>query len=272
MNNPLRLDQPDPVAFLPGLQGDDPIARYWVRQVTLRLRRELSWLWRERRLQGVDGGAGSLPPFVERSVAALDLLRYDADRRAFFADDVTARFLGERLAAGPPQPRAAHRGSFGWVVQALDLAPVECFVLALALLPTVDSAAGPVIAACLNDPARSEPTLALAQRLWDEPDELLYRFDPGYALLRHGLLRRVENSGAAVGPGPGWHAPLVVPPLVARELLFAGGELPAALKFVSSEHVTIDNLPLVAARVARAAGEHMRIVPVIGAPGSGLAE
>ena len=86
------------------------------------------------------------------------------------------------------------RGSFGWVVQELALAPVECFVLAVALLPLVDSAAGSVIATCLNDPARTEPTLALAQRLWDAPDELLRCFDPAHPLFSHGVL-------VAHGPG-----------------------------------------------------------------------
>ena len=84
-------------------------------------------------------------------------------------------------------------------------------MLALALLPAVDSAAGAVIAACLNDPGRSEPTLALAQRLWDEPDELLRCFDPAHALFRHGLLAQRTAELECRAP---------VPALVARELLF----------------------------------------------------
>ena len=37
-----------PVAFTPGVRGNDPLARYWLGQASLRLRRELCWLWRER--------------------------------------------------------------------------------------------------------------------------------------------------------------------------------------------------------------------------------
>ena len=42
----------EPAAFTPGVRTDDPLAYYWLSQVTLRLRREVCWLWRERRLQG----------------------------------------------------------------------------------------------------------------------------------------------------------------------------------------------------------------------------
>ncbi len=79
------------VAFLPGVRGEDALAQYWLAQVTLRLRREVSWLWRERDRQGGSDLTGAaLPPIVDRALAVLDLLRYEQEKRSFFADDVTA--------------------------------------------------------------------------------------------------------------------------------------------------------------------------------------
>ena len=49
----------DAIAFMPGLGADDQITRYWLRQATLRLRREVCWLWRERSLQGLAVAAAS---------------------------------------------------------------------------------------------------------------------------------------------------------------------------------------------------------------------
>ena len=60
----------EPVTFLPRAGGNDVLAWYWLRQVTLRLRREVCWLWRERQAQGVSpalpqSGSYEVPPFVE---------------------------------------------------------------------------------------------------------------------------------------------------------------------------------------------------------------
>jgi hypothetical protein len=51
----------EPPGFLPGVAGRDPLAAYWLAQVTLRLRREVCWLWRERAQQGAAGMPGALP-------------------------------------------------------------------------------------------------------------------------------------------------------------------------------------------------------------------
>ena len=94
MNMPARMPISDPVAFLPGAGGDDALAQYWLRQVTLRLRREVCWLWRERRLQSGADDASALGAAAVRRIralGALDLARYERDKQAFFADDVTAR-------------------------------------------------------------------------------------------------------------------------------------------------------------------------------------
>jgi hypothetical protein len=263
----------DPVAFTPGVRGADPVAQFWLRQVTLRLRREVCWLWHER---GVHRGAGDeapsrdvLPMFADRGVTALDLARYADDKRAFMSADVTARYLSERIAAEAPDARDPANGSFGWVALHLGLAPVERFVLAMALLPAIDSAAGSVIATCANDPARPEPTLALAQRLWDEADEVLRCFDPAHPLIAYGLL--------ALSPGPGsalWHAPLTVAPLVVRQLLDAESGLPASLQMVALSTPSGDrpSLPDESDYTRCRRPVAMRVVPVVGAAGSPLAE
>jgi vesicle-fusing ATPase len=252
------------VGFLPGVAGADAFAQYWLHQATLRLRREVCWLWRERTQAAPDAvaTAGALPPLADRGVAALDHARYDAERRSFFQADVTARYLSDLIVAAPPD---ASSGSFAALATRLKLAPVDCFVLALALLPCVDSAAGAVIGTCLNDASRCEPTLALAQRLWDEPDELLRCFDPGHALVRHGVLT-LPAGGAS-----GWQRPLEVPPLVARQLWASPSALPAALEAVPPDpaderagHLATSFTPL------GSTPGRLRIFPLIGATGAPL--
>ncbi|MEW6371123.1 MAG: ATP-binding protein [Pseudomonadota bacterium] len=253
----------DPAALTPGVGGHDPLVRYWLGQVTLRLRREVCWLWRERGQQ--DATPGPLPPLGDPALAALDQLRYADEKRRFFEQDPAARHLGVRMVQTEmPAAAAAPRGSFGWVARELRLTPAECFVLALALLPAVDSAAGAVIACCQNDAARSAPSLALAQRLWNDqddpeaPDAVLACLAPAHPLLRHGLLTATD-SGAGT-----WQAPLQVPALLARALVFPGAALPPALDTVA---------PLAAGASAPGAVHTgaMRIVPVLGPAGAPLA-
>ena len=203
----------EPIAFTPSLTVTDPLASYWLRQVTLRLRREVAWLWRERALQGLAAPAGAesrsdpLPPMLDPGLASLELSRYADDKAAFFAQDATAAHLSEKIAQPAPQPDG-RAGPFAFSVKALQLQPVEAFVLALTLLPAIDSAAGAVISTVLNEAGRGEPTLALAQRLWDEPAEVLACFNASHALFSHGLIAPVQN----------WFSPLRMPPRVAREL------------------------------------------------------
>jgi hypothetical protein len=262
-NTPTPLQRSaDAVAFLPGARGEDRVAQHWLRQVTLRLRREVCWLWRERAAHGAAMAQGVLPPFADRALGSLDLLRHADDKRRFFAADLTARHLGELIdAPAPPMCSDAQRGSFAWLAQALALSPLDRFVLAMALLPVIDSAAGPVIATCLNDPARTEPTLALAQRLWDEPDALLRGFDAAHPLLRHGVLSASGN---------GWHAALSVAAPVARELVFPGHEAPHSLHRVPP-HSDI-TAPHGLGVTGKHTHAHMRILPLVGSVGAALAE
>lgn len=262
----------EPVAFTPGAQGGDALARYWLRQVTLRLRREICWLWSEQGLQQAVGEeAAARPDFADRTLVALDLARYARKKREFFDNDVTARYLSERIALPPPLPSACARGSFGWVTETLRLQPVECFLLALALLPCLDSASSHVIATCNGDAQRGDPTLALAQRLWDEPDAVVRELGPAHVLARHGLLARVAGPGHAL-----WQAPMAVAPLVARELLFPSCALPDALEGVDALSPPAA-AAMLSARVSASlrtssSSPRLRIVPLAGAAGAPLAQ
>jgi hypothetical protein len=267
--------------FTPGLRLDDPVTMHWLRQVALRLRREIAWSWHERGLlPATDQTAESdermpaaLPPFTDRVGETLDLARHWQAKRVFFETDPTGRYLTDELRRPPERrTRPVRRGSFAWVVDALDLDAAATFVLALALTPVIDSAAGGIIGACLNDPHQTLPTLTLAQRLWDRPGELLRLADPTHPLLALGLVQ----SGAVGQAGPmglEWTSPLRVPPLVARQLLTPEEEPPTALVSLSAdeEAIPLDAAArLVAFRLRAEAPTGLRIVPVRGERGRSL--
>lgn len=255
---------PQPAGFLPGLAVGDAVAAFWLGQVVLRLRREMAWLWRERGWTGEERPpADGLPPFSDRAAGVLDLERYAAQKATFFQQDECAAYLTQKLSDTLPpvlSPPPA-RGSFGWVASALHLAPVECFALALAVQPVVDSAAGSVFAACLNDAARTQPTLALLQRLWDEPAEALGLFDPAHVLYRYGLLQPVPNT---------WDSPLTVPGIVARQLLLPTAPTSAAFRPVTEKLETLDDSGLAAAVRLRSPALNARVLPIIGGRGASL--
>jgi hypothetical protein len=263
-----------PVAFSPGLEPVDPLAGHWLRQVTLRLRREICWLWHQRGLTQGDRPWEPLPPAIDRLQEALDLTRFAEARGRFFVEDVTARYLTEQLAASPP-PEAGEivRGSFGWVVRQLELDGAARFVLALGLLATFDNAAGPVVAACANDPAATRPSLALAQRLWDDPAAVVSCADPSHALWRHGLLQRgsspVPGSPAIVD----WERTYAVPAAVASRLLGGPAGPLAGLAPLVAEGPgpRRETWGALAARLRRPA-DRLRVIPVVGPRGSPFGE
>jgi hypothetical protein len=178
------------VTFSPDLRADDPLANYWLRQVTLRLRRELCWRWHECGLTPKDENV-SVPPFSDKTSAALDLTRFWEHKQKFFASDVTARYLTEQIVAKPPTVSAAgiRRGSFSWAVKQLSLDPAAVFLFALTLAPAFDASVGSIISACLNDCAKSSPNLSLLQKLWDRPEEALLLAYAQHPLFRSGLLK-----------------------------------------------------------------------------------
>ena len=248
-----------PTALLPRLTVGDPVGAHWLRQVTLRLRREVCWTWLERGLLTGSSLAplpGVLPPFAEPALAALDLARYHDDKLRFFESDETAAYLSQLIAMPEPDDdRVA--GGFGWVARELALAPVECFVLALALLASIDGAAGPVFAACLNDPQHSAPTPALAQRLWDSPQEIL---------AAAGCDERLHRVGLLAAAAPSWDAPLAVAGPVAHQLLFPGAPVAALLTALPepADGLHARELELVVARLRTSTGEHAELLPLVG--------
>ncbi len=256
-----------PITFSPTLYAGDVSANYWLRQVTIRLRREICWIRHERGLKP-DNNRVILPPFVDKVVETLDIARFWEEKNKFFQTDPTAQYLTEQLAVEPPAFESLPtRGSLTWVVQELRLSPVSTFTLALGLAVTFDNAIGSVIASCLNDPVRTYPNLALAQKLWDNPEQILNIADAGHPLIRYGLLhlnRQAIHNGTYLD----WESPLIVPPLVARQLLFPDSPLPNSLKPVKSdseEDIALpENAHLVAAQLRLEEKEHFRIVPIFG--------
>ncbi|MGB3137137.1 MAG: ATP-binding protein, partial [Nodosilinea sp.] len=252
-----------PITFSPALQAADASANYWLRQVTLRLRREICWRWHQ---QGYSPAPAAMPPVDDRLSESLDLSRYWQEQRHFFATDVTACYLTEQIETLPDQGGPISQGSFSWVINALALEDAAALGLALALLAAFDPAAGAAIATCQNNLAATQPTLALAQKLWDEPADLLPVCDRGHPLWRYGLLRSPPDAG----PGD-WQTPLTVPPLLAHQLLFAPPELPPALTLWPLETTLLPDLSeaeqLVANRL-RTPSTGLRIVPIQGAAGA----
>ncbi len=259
-----------PETFLPTLRVGDALAAHWLRSVTLRLRREVAWLWRERGMAPSDNSTSpeALPPIAERLESALDLSRHDGEKRRFLAQDETAAYLSHLIAKPAPSDQGpAVPGSFTWVARELKLSDLECFLLALALSPVVDSAAGPVYAACLNDATRQTPTLALAQRLWDRPAEILALANPAHPLLTHGLV-----SSALGGTTQLWDAPLGMPTMVAEALLRTrSGELPPPLVALSPEAETLPlEVDVAVARLRSQDRAGVRWAPIVGSRGMAL--
>jgi hypothetical protein len=255
------------------LRGDDACANYWMRQVTFRLRREVCWCWQERGAQA-PRGAAALPPFSDKASTALDASRFWVEKQNFYSSDSTAKYLSEQLNAMPPPATGERvaRGSFGWVLRELELDDVATFVLALSLVAALDGSMGSVIATCLNDQTRTQPNLALAQKLWDRPEELLSIADPFHPLFRYGLATHKNYRGH---PETVWEAPLVTPSLVARQLLSANAQLPHGLdplKSAAAAGHLDEAVRLAALRLSTSAENNLVLIPVIGPKGCARSE
>jgi hypothetical protein len=252
---------PAPVTFSPELHPGDPVAAHWLRQVTVRLRRELTWLRHAR------GAESAFPTPGDRLQHALDLARFRDDKAAFLATDPTAAWLTSLLEEVQPTVRAPERGSFGWVAEELELGAVDRFLLALGVAAAFDHAVGTAMGACLGLAGPAEPTLALAQHLWDEPEEVLGTADPGHPVFSHGLLQW-GGPGRSAG-AVDWDRPLRVPPMVARQLLFPDAPLPGVLTPLAKDDDgdAPTQAALVAARLA-ADALGLRVVPIRGPRGS----
>jgi vesicle-fusing ATPase len=189
--------------------------------------------------------------------------------------------------------RLARRGDWAWLADACELTPAAQFVLATALAGRIDASIGAVCAACQNDASRPWPTLALAQRLWDDPLAVAACADAGHVLFRHGLLGLAPGREAL-----DWQQALDMPSLVAHALLeqdaapaqpsadLAARALPASLRPLlarlrSAPPVAMQILPLQAPRgtdfaawaraLAHAEGRALAIVADDVEPERGLA-
>ncbi|HKC66423.1 MAG TPA: hypothetical protein VKB86_22460, partial [Pyrinomonadaceae bacterium] len=263
----------DLITFSPELRADDPCANYWMRQATLRLRREISWIWHERGLQPPDASVSAmLPPFSDKLSSTLDMSRFWAEKQNFYLSDTTARYLTEQLNEKPPRAASKNsaRGSFGWVVKELELDEVSQFVLALTLTVAFDASMGSVVAATLNDQAKIYPTLALAQRLWDQPEDVLRISDPFHPLFRCGLIRH-SNQGGHYWAETGWDALIMAPSPVTNQLLFKSNPFPhglVALDSAKTDAELTEAARIISLRLRAEMRDGLRIVPVIGAKGA----
>lgn len=252
--------------FSPALRAGDELANYWMRQATLRLRREIAWIWHERGAVAPPQ-LGELPPMIDRASSSLDLSRHWAEKQRFCEVNVAAKYLTEQLTIPPPDIGQADRGSFGWVVNELSLDGVSAFMLGIGLASAFDASVGAVIASCLNDPLRIYPNLMLAQRLWDSPEEALVLSDPMHPLFTMGLLHRASSAQRSYGDTL-WEQPLTVPSLVARSMLDAKSVVPAGLGFIDPLKEEAGELTsaetLVAYRIRAEVPKKLRIVPLLG--------
>ena len=265
-------------SLTPELLPGDPETARWLAQVTLRLRRELTWLRRDR--NGAPAGSAQ---------EALDLTRFQDEKLAFFAQDATAKWLGERLLETAASRQPAPHSAWQRAATVLGLDDAAQFVLACALAGRADAAFGPVAAAANGEAGRGQASLALAQRLWDEPLAVLPCADAAHPLQRSGLI-----AAPAGRDGHDWSAPLWMPATVAQVLL--GGTAsawPAGLRALAAKRsadeapttawplvqwlratpvASMQVVPVVAPRgadleaaVARVAGASQRRVAVVGA-------
>jgi vesicle-fusing ATPase len=251
-----------PTSLNPDLAIADPACAHWLAQVNLRLRREIAWCWHQR--TGTPGQAGTLPLFTDPAQDSLDLVRFRDDKRAFFAEDVTARYLSDSIHTLAAPSNNDGRGYWSRLVRECALTPAAQFVLACALAGRSDASIGAVCAACLNDLSRPWPTLALAQRLWDEPLAVAACADAGHALFRHGLL--------TLQPGRellDWHQPLDTPTAVAQALLDPASQ-PRGLMPVDAlvPRAMPDDLQPLLARLRSDPPAAMQILPLQARPGA----
>jgi len=271
------ISQPQPVTFSPELQPDDELAVYWIRQVTTRLRRDVGWSLHEYCVPSASVGK-TAPLLVEKASESLGLNRYLREKKRFFQTDPTAAYLSQQIEAVPPaEGNDPVRGSFSWIVKTLALEDTGCFVLAMGLASAFDNAMGSVVSAILNDYSKTRPNLALAQKLWDRPEEILQVADPSHPIFRYGL---VHHSGLLTHHGSvcDWDGAFTVPSTVANNLLFPESILPPGLEPLThlgdreEQTAIIENSHLIASRIHSTSDPGLRIVPILGPKGSGHEE
>jgi len=256
-----------PVSFTPALRASDPLANYWIAQVSLRLRREITWMRHQRGLSP-DGEPGALPPHVDEVQHTLDLSRFWSAKQAFFNEDSTAQYLTTQIARPAPEADSPTTGSFAWVCHELDLDALSRFTLALGLASAFDSTLGSIVSACLNDPAATAPNMGLVQRLWDEPSAALRMAAGDSLLFRYGLM---QPDSSPSDDRIAWTKPFYVPPLIARYLLL-DAQLPAGTTLLNATPQATKRTDILAARLAAHRETPLQVVPVFGRRGAAMGE
>lgn len=255
-----------PSTFSPNIGIADELAASWLAEATFRLRREICWLWHQRG-EPASLACHPLPPVVDSTNDSLDITRFADDKREFLATDVTARYLG-RLIEAARESRRDVDGPWAAVRHRLNLDDAAQFVLALAVLARVDPASAAVIATCQGDAGKCLPTLALAHRLCDHPDDLLL-IDGAHPLFGNGLLAAHGDADNL-----GWHQAFEVTPLVANTFVRDDCSLPAGLRRVPDERVVATVSPTLAAAIDLliASPRALQFVPVAGDTGTDFRE
>ena len=247
-----------PGMITPNLLIEDKVAGYWFAQVALRLRREIAWCWHQRS-QHIDPNNGTLPPITDAAAENLDLIRYENQKKKFFKTDTASRFLTQQI----EQLTLVSVDKSRWqlVVSRLALDDAAQLVLALALAARLDAGFAPIFATCLNDLNRPFPTLALAQRLWDNPLAIIRCADPDHPLFRYGLITGIKDTEG----GNTWQCALNMTAMVAQQLIDGNAHLPKGLKLLKpiKKRVFNKESKLIVPRLISATKE-MQIVPLLG--------
>ena len=271
-----QQQQQQAISFSPNLCLDDVSIAYWLKQVTIRLRREILWNWHElgifQNSENQNFSSVALPTINDKASELLSQSRNWAKKNKFFTSDLTANYLTEQLQTNPPGINStAIRGSFDWVINTLKLDSTSCFIFALALSVTFDSNVGYIIAACFNDPAKIYPTLSLAQKIWDHPNQILMMADPSHPLHRFGLIRYSKDSDTP-NHEIDWNSPIEVPAMIATQLLFPTTPIADYLQDISptkykngKNDFTITNASRVlVSRLESETCDRLRICPIRG--------
>lgn len=262
------------ITFAPGITVKDKLANFWLNQVTIRLRREVWWNWHERGLSPADSNS-ALPPFTDQIPAIMEMEHFYILKQEFFDKDATAKYLNSKLNVKlPGTVKSSVQGSFTWVVKQLKLDNISCFTLALAIETMIDNALGSVIASCLNDPAMHKPNLALVQKLWDNPNEVIKLYEPSHPLFMYGLLL-MQNPDDHHSYNI-FNIPFSVPTVLIQQLISPGESLPQFLKYLDcknkKELFISDRINAVSRRLKSNKQNQLYVIPVLGSKGSSFAE
>ncbi len=258
-----------PPTFTPELEVSGALTASWLSEATLRLRREVCWLWHQRGTNTKQND-DQLPPNIDAISESLDLQRFNDDRQRFFSSDIAASYLSERINSVRKLREARKTDQCPWsaIQLRLNLDEAAQFVLALGLLSRIDPASAAIMAACHNEAQRTAPTLALAFKLFDEVEDLLI-IDSAHALFQSGILSFQGASDTA-----GWHQTYDVSPLVANALVRDDGRLPSELRLVKPQHTIARMNPalVAAASTLITPPASSQFIPLLGDTGTNFSE